>query len=144
MTLATATLTDYPARYFSAWNQRDVGTALRVIADSVHWQDPSLPTPITDHDGASGFFTAAWAGFPDMAFHAVGEPLVDSANGQVSQQWRMVGTHTGEGFPPGVAPTGRAFDVSGMDVWQIGADGRAVAVRAYWDVLGLMTQLGLA
>jgi hypothetical protein len=55
----------------------------------------------------------------------------------------MVGTHTGEGFPPGVPPTGRAFDVPGTDVWQVGNDGRALTVRAYWDVAGLMAQLGL-
>jgi steroid delta-isomerase-like uncharacterized protein len=143
MTLATTDLSTYPARYFAAWNQRDLATALDVIAEPVDWQDPSLPTPITDHDGASGFFTAAWAGFPDLAFHPVGDPLFDSANRRVSQEWRMVGTHTGEGFPPGVAPTGRAFDVAGTDVWQVGDDSRALAVRAYWDVAGLMAQLGV-
>jgi steroid delta-isomerase-like uncharacterized protein len=143
MTLAATDLVVYPSRYFAAWNQRDLNSALRVIAESVDWQDPSLPTPITDHDGASGFFTAAWSGFPDLAFHPVGDPLVDAANRRVSQEWRMVGTHTGEGFPPGIPPTGRAFDVPGIDVWQVGDDGRALAVRAYWDVMGLMAQLGL-
>jgi steroid delta-isomerase-like uncharacterized protein len=144
MTLATTNLAAYPGRYFAAWGQRDLATALDVIADAVDWQDPSLPAPITDHDGAAGFFTAAWTGFPDLAFHAVGDPLIDTANRRVSQEWRMVGTHTGEGFPAGVAPTGRAFDVAGTDVWQVDDDGRAVAVHAYWDVLALMAQLGLA
>jgi steroid delta-isomerase-like uncharacterized protein len=143
MTLATTELAAYPARYFAAWNQRDLATALDAIASSVNWQDPSLPAPITDHDRASGFFTAAWAGFPDLAFLPVGDPLIDPVNHRVSQEWRMVGTHTGEGFPPGVPPTGRAFDVAGTDVWQVGHDGRALAVRAYWDVAGLMAQLGL-
>jgi steroid delta-isomerase-like uncharacterized protein len=143
MTLATTDLCTYPARYFAAWNQRDLATALDAIAETVDWQDPSLPAPITDHDGASGFFTAAWSGFPDLAFHAVGDALIDAANRRVSQEWRMVGTHTGEGFPPGVPPTGRAFDVAGTDVWQVGQDGRALAVHAYWDVAGLMAQLGL-
>jgi SnoaL-like domain len=141
---ATTTLSAYPARYFAAWSQRDLATALDVIAEVVDWQDPSLPAPITDHDGAAGFFTAAWAGFPDLAFHPVGEPLVDTDGQRVSQEWRMVGTHTGQGFPPGITPTGRAFDVAGTDVWQVGPDSRATAVHAYWDVLGLMAQLGLA
>ena len=140
----TTDLSDYPARYFAAWSQRDLATALDVIAADVQWEDPSLPTPITDHEQAGGFFTAAWAGFPDMAFHAVGEPLIDVANRRVSQEWRMVGTHTGEGFPPGAAPTGRPFDVAGTDVWQIDQDGRAISVHAYWNVGTLLTQLGLA
>lgn len=140
---ATA-LTGYPARYFAAWSQRDLATALDVIAENVEWQDPLLPEPITDREGAAGFFAAAWSGFPDMAFHALGAPLVDAANNRVTQEWRMTGTHTGEGFPAGVPPTGRAFDVTGMDVWEVDADGRAVSVHAYWNVATLLTQLGLA
>lgn len=144
MTAATTDLAAYPARYFAAWNQRDVGTALAVIAETVHWEDPSLPTPITDHEQAGGFFIAAWSGFPDLALHPVGEPLLDVVNRRVSQEWRMVGTHTGEGFPPGVAPTGRAFDIPGFDVWQVNDDGRAVSVHAYWNVGTLLAQLGLS
>ncbi|MDP7723615.1 ester cyclase [Mycobacterium sp. TY814] len=143
----TAEITDicaYPARYFAAWNQRDLATALAAIAETVHWEDPSLPAPITDHEQAGGFFTAAWSGFPDLTFHAVGEPLVDVLNRRVSQEWRMVGTHSGEGFPPGVAPTGRQFDIPGTDVWQVDNDGRAASVHAYWNLGTLLTQLGLA
>ena len=144
MTLATTDLAGYPARYFAAWSQRDLATALDVIAERVDWRDPSLPEPITDHEGAAGFFTAAWAGFPDMAFIPVGDPLIDIANNRITQEWRMVGTHTGEGFPPGVPPTGRAFDVTGTDVWEVDPEGRATSVHAYWNVLTLLAQLGLA
>lgn len=143
MTLATTDLASYPARYFAAWSQRDLATALAVIAPAVDWQDPSLPAPIADHEGAGAFFTSAWAGFPDLEFIAVGTPLLDTVGGRVAQEWRMVGTHTGEGFPPGVPPTGRAFDVSGTDVWEIDGEGRAVSVHAYWNVTTLLTQLGL-
>ncbi|MDT5224227.1 MAG: hypothetical protein QOG19_1634 [Mycobacterium sp.] len=55
----------------------------------------------------------------------------------------MVGTHLGEGFPPGVAPTGRGFDIQGFDVWQVDTDGRAVSVHANWNVGMLLAQLGL-
>ena len=103
----TSDLAGYPARYFAAWTQRDLDTGLDVIAETVDWQDPSLPEPITDREGAAGFFTAAWSGFPDMAFHPVGEPLVDTANNRVTQEWRMTGTHTGEGFPPECRPPER-------------------------------------
>jgi steroid delta-isomerase-like uncharacterized protein len=143
MATATTDLAGYPARYFAAWSQRDLAVALNVIAETVDWQDPSLPTPITDREGAAGFFTAAWSGFPDLAFIPVGEPLVDGANQRITQEWRMVGTHTGEGFPPGVPPTGKSFDVSGMDVWEVDDAGRATSVHAYWNVPTLLAQLGL-
>jgi steroid delta-isomerase-like uncharacterized protein len=144
MTLTAADLAAYPARYFAAWSQRDIAKALSVIADNVDWQDPGLPEPITNREDVAAFFSAAWSGFPDLAFHPVGEPLVDTANRRVSQEWRMVGTHTGDGFPPGVPPTGRPFDVTGTDVWQVDDEGRAVSVHAYWNVAALMAQLGLA
>lgn len=144
MTTATTDLAGYPARYFAAWGQRDVAAALCVIADNVDWQDPSLPEPITGHEAAAAFFTAAWSGFPDLRMLPIGEPLVDAANRRICQEWRMVGTHTGEGFPPGVPPTGRAFDITGSDVWQVDGTGRAVSVHAYWNVPTLLTQLGVA
>jgi steroid delta-isomerase-like uncharacterized protein len=143
MTAVSIDLAGYPARYFAAWTQRDLGTALDVIAETVDWQDPSLPEPITDREGAAGFFTAARSGFPDMAFHPVGVPLVDTANNRVTQEWRMTGTHTGEGFPPGVPPTEKAFDVAGIGVWEVDGAIRATSVHAYWNVGTLLTQLGL-
>lgn len=143
MTAVSLDLAGYPARYFAAWSQRDLAAALDVVAENVHWHDPSLPEAISNREGAAAFFTAAWSGFPDMAFHPVGEPLVDTANNRVTQEWRMTGTHTGEGFPPGVPPTGKAFDVAGMDVWDVDDAGRATTVHAYWNVGTLLTQLGL-
>lgn len=143
MTTATTDLAGYPARYFAAWNQRDLAVALNVVAETVDWHDPSLPSPITDREGAAGFFTAAWSGFPDLAFIPVGEPLIDVTNQRITQEWRMVGTHTGEGFPPGVPATHRSFDVTGVDVWQLDHYGRAVSVHAYWNVATLLAQLGL-
>jgi len=143
MTAVSLDLAGYPARYFAAWSQRDLAAALDVVAENVHWQDPSLPEAISDRDGAAAFFTAAWSGFPDLKMLPIGEPLVDAANRRVSQEWRMIGTHAGEGFPPGVPPTGHAFDVTGTDVWQVDDGGRAVSVHAYWNVMTLLAQLGL-
>ncbi|MDV2477104.1 ester cyclase [Rhodococcus zopfii] len=137
------TLESYPQRYFEAWSQRDIDVALDVISPQVDWRDPSLPAPITDHEGARDFFVSAWQGFPDLKFEAIGTPIVDVARRRVTHEWRMIGTHTGEGFPPGVPPTGKPFDIPGADIWEVDEHGRAVSVRAYWDVATLMRQLGL-
>ena len=138
-----ATLAAYPARYLAAWSQRDIDTALDVVATELHWVDPSLPAPMTTREQARGFFTATWHGFPDLRMEPVGSPLVDAARGRVAQEWRMTGTHTGEDFPPGVPATGKAFDVTGTDIWELDQDGTAVSIHAYWDVATLMNQLGL-
>ncbi|SBW22755.1 hypothetical protein FDG2_3086 [Candidatus Protofrankia californiensis] len=137
-------LTTYPTRYFAAWNGRDLDVVAGLLASRFSWVDPSLPAEITDLEGAHGFFQAGWQGFPDLRFDLVGDPLVDEVTGRVAQEWRMIGTHTGEGFPPGVPPTGRAFDLPGTDVFTVDAEGRAIAIHAYWDVTTLARQLGLA
>lgn len=142
-TLSTDVLTEYPARYCAAWSQRDVAVALQVIHPEVHWVDPLLPEPLTDHEGAAGFFQGAWQGFPDLRIEPLGEPLVDVAHGRVSAEWRMTGTHTGE-FPPGAPISGNAFEVLGSDTWQVDDEGRAVSVQAYYDSLTLLRAIGLA
>lgn len=139
-----STLEAYPQRYLDSWGQRDIDVALNVIAPQVDWRDPSLPEPLVDREGARGFYVAAWQGFPDMEFKPVGSPIVDVTRSRVAHEWRMIGTHTGDGFPPGVPATGKAFDVPGMDVWEVDGEGRAISVHAYWDVALLLSQLGLA
>lgn len=49
----------HPQRYFDARNQRDIATALRVLAPTIRWTDPLAPEPMTDHDAVSAFFGAA-------------------------------------------------------------------------------------
>ena len=142
MPLTATALAAYPARYFDAWNAQDIEMALDVIADDIEWVDPLLPAPLDSKDGARGFFEGSWAGLPDLRLEAVGEPLVDEANGRVACEWRMTGTHRGE--LAGIPATGKPFDVAGTDVWEIDADGRATSVHAYYDAATLMRQLGLA
>ncbi|GAC49192.1 ester cyclase [Gordonia aichiensis] len=139
-----STLLAYPQRYLDSWGQRDISVALDVISPEIRWFDPSLPEPLVDTEGARLFYESTWQGFPDITFQPVGSPIVDLDRGLVAHEWRFTGTHTGEGFPPGVPPTGKSFDVPGMDVFRVDANGRAVEIHAYWDVLNLMTQLGLA
>lgn len=59
-----ATLEAYPARYLAAWSQRDIDTALDVVATELHWVDPSLPAPMTTRDEARAFFVALGKAFP--------------------------------------------------------------------------------
>jgi steroid delta-isomerase-like uncharacterized protein len=137
-------IVSYPERCFSAWNQRDLAVVEKILAPSFSWIDPSLPAELTEYEGARGFFAASWQGFPDIAFEAISEPLVDLQGGRVACEWRMTGTHVGEGFPPGIPPTGKAFNLDGTDVFTVADDGRATAIRAYYDSATLLRQLGLA
>jgi steroid delta-isomerase-like uncharacterized protein len=137
-------LSSYPARYFAAWNGHDIEGVAGLLASTFSWIDPSLPAELTDQEGAHGFFQSSWLAFPDIQFEAIGEPLVDEAAGRVAHEWRMTGTHTGDGFPPGVPATGKSFDLCGTDVFTVDDQGRATSIRAYYDAATLARQLGLA
>lgn len=143
MTTVAQHLATFPERYYAAWNGRDVSVLESIVAPSFSWIDPLLPAELSEYDGARMFFQGAWQGFPDIAFEAIGEPLVDESAGRVAGEWRMTGTHSGEGFPPGVPPTGKPFDIKGTDVWTVDGEGRATSVRAYYDTATLVRQLGL-
>ncbi|TCK26353.1 ester cyclase [Pseudonocardia endophytica] len=140
---ARSALEAYPQRYFDAWNQRDPSIALEVIHPKVHWTDPLLPEPLTDHEGAGGFFGGAWTGFPDIRFEAVGAPLVDEQHARVACAWMMTGTHLGE-FPAGVPASNASFSIPGADVWEVDSEGRAVSVHAFYDSIALLRAIGIA
>jgi hypothetical protein len=142
-TQAPELIASYPERYFAAWNGRDLAVVESILTPSFSWIDPSLPVELTEYDGARGFFGASWQRFPDLAFEALGGPLVDAAAGRVAQEWRMTGTDLGESVPPGSPPTRNAFDLLGTDVFTIDEDGRATAIRAYYDAATLARQIGL-
>ncbi|MFC7303689.1 ester cyclase [Streptomyces monticola] len=100
-----------------------------------------------DHDLAPGqgpgrqglleFFGALTAGFPDLRL----VPRHISADEEhVSMAFTVSGTHGGE-FN-GIAPTGRHFEVSGVEIFRFAA-GQAVERWGLIDDFGILTQLGL-
>uniref|UniRef100_UPI00073EB5F3 nuclear transport factor 2 family protein n=1 Tax=Gordonia desulfuricans TaxID=89051 RepID=UPI00073EB5F3 len=115
--------------------------ALDAFAPTLRWTDPLLPTPLTSREGARGFLLFGWEAFPDLRFEPVGRPLVDEVARTVAQEWIMTGSDSGVGYRPGEAPSGRSFEVAGMDVWGVDEHGRAVSVAAYWDAGHLSRQL---
>jgi steroid delta-isomerase-like uncharacterized protein len=141
---AVDVLESFPERYIAAWNQRDVETALQVLAPQFTWTDPLFPPDMPPLDAASAFFAGVWQGFPDLTVEARGPKFIDAERGRVAQQWTIRGTHTGDGFPPGIPPTQKAFDVNGMGLWTVDADGRATSLEANYDTMTMLRQLGLA
>ena len=82
------------------------------------------------------------AGFPDAAY------AVESFTGlgdSFADEWTFTGTHTRPyPMPDGtvLAPTGRRVEIRGMEFVQV-RDGKIVIDNLYWDIVGVMVQLGL-
>lgn len=66
------------------------------------------------------FLAQFWVGFPDLTSH---EEALIADQDLVTIRWTITGTHTGTFF--GVAPTGNAISVGGMDVLRV-EDGKIV------------------
>ena len=75
--------------------------------------------------------------FPDIAFEH--EEMLSSGD-RVIHRWTLTGTHRGELM--GIAPTGQAVRVSGIEINRI-ADGKIAESWAMSDLRGLLEQLGV-
>ena len=78
---------------------------------------------------AQGFMT----GFPDMT--VVMDALHLQADG-VIYHWTLTGTNTGPGG------TGRSVNISGFEVWEIGANGLIASSQGHFDSDEYRRQLG--
>jgi steroid delta-isomerase-like uncharacterized protein len=140
---ASLDLAQFCARYLAAWNGHDATTVADLVTDDIVWEDPALPAPARGVPAVQEFMRTAWVTFPDLRFDETDDPHCTFDAGRVAWRWRMRGTMTGPIEPPGFAPTGRAMEVEGVDLWRM-RDGRIAHLRAYYDVDGLARQLGLA
>src|SRR3954447_25167607 len=111
------------ARYLLAWNDHDAAAIADLVTDDVVWEDPALPGPARGAAAVQEFMRAAWLGFPDLRFDETDRPHRTASGDQVAWRWRMRGMMTGLLDPPGFAPTGRAMEIEGVDLWTM-RDGR--------------------
>lgn len=88
-------------------------------------------------DGLKGFFRKMRAAFPDLK----AEPVeIAATDDHVAMRYTLSGTH--EGPFQGVAPTGRRFEVSALQLARF-ENGRCVERWGSTDELGMMKQLGI-
>ena len=81
--------------------------------------------------------------FPDYVFSAP-RPLALALDRLTAYApWRMTATNLGPFEPPGFAPTGRAVDLYGIDVWQF-RNGLVWRYQAVYNYSVIARQLGLA
>jgi steroid delta-isomerase-like uncharacterized protein len=132
---------EFAERYGDALNSHDADLFDELVTPDVVWLDPALPEPARGVEDVKDFLRRSWVAFPDLRFTA-GRTWLDPHEDSVCWAWRMQGTHRGPIEPPGFAPTGRAIDIDGIDVWDF-ADGRIGRYRAYYDMAELARQLGV-
>lgn len=129
-------------RLLSVWNDHDTTVLPELVTEDVTWVDPARPNALQGVDAVRRFMEDSWRGMPDLHFDTAGPNCFAGNEPVVLTPWRMTGTHLGQFDPPGYAPTGRHFDVEGVDRYTF-RNGRLAVYRAYYDVQDLAQQIGL-
>ncbi len=138
-----ASLDEFCARYMDAWNSQDATRIAPLLTEDIVWHDPALPEPARGVGAVQQFMRDGWRAFPDLHFSEPDRTHRTADGDHVAWAWRMTGTFNGPLDPPGFAPTGRAMQVDGVDLWVM-RDGRIAHYRAFYDLNDLSRQLGIA
>ena len=121
------------------FNKRNLKHAEEVLSEGFTEHSPPFPGMGNDKASAIEGFRLLLDSSDDLRVEIV--DLV-SDGGRIAIRGRYSGTDTG-GSAPGVPPTGKRFDIEGIDVAVLGDDGSFVEHYGIADVMTAMGQLGL-
>jgi steroid delta-isomerase-like uncharacterized protein len=128
-------------KFFSAFNAHDLSQTKALEAPNYKAKAPGSPEAMTGDESRAynqGFLTA----FPDLNF----ELTEKIAQGDfVVINWIARGTHNGNMRTPAggtIPPTHKKAAVHGSTTFEI-KNGKAVRSWVFWDMVTLLTQLGL-
>jgi steroid delta-isomerase-like uncharacterized protein len=121
-----------------AWSGRDPAGFQSVCAEDFAYEDPLTPEPLQGVPALIAHARKLWKAFPDARVNATGERLTDGR--YACAPCKILGTH--QGRIGGVTPTGRFVVVHALVYAEL-REGRLLRVRAFFDVLGAATDLGV-
>ena len=133
---------DFAQRWIDAWNSHEVDRLLALMSEDIEYRDDAWPKPMRGHADVREFLETGWRAFPDMTFELLSGPYVIPGEPRAAFHWRGWATHTGPLDPPGFAPTGRRWELDGVDFHEY-RDGRVCKLRIAFDMLSISRQLGL-
>ncbi|MDB5097799.1 MAG: ester cyclase [Cyanobacteria bacterium RYN_339] len=132
-------LKDLIRRYATdVWNQGDPAALGDFVTTDVVYHDAAEALPIRGIDALRAFVAGHQEQTPDLALE-VQEVLADGDMGAC--RYVLTGRHVNPFM--GVAPTGKALAVPGMNLFKV-RDGKFCEIWADWNVMALMVQMGAA
>ena len=133
---------EFTQRWLEAWNSHEPDRLLALMTEDIEYRDDSWPKTMHGQADVREFLEAIWRATPDMTFELLAGPYVIPGEPRAAFHWRGGGTHTGPLEPPGFAPTGRAWELDGVDFHEY-RDGRVRRLRIAFDMMSASRQLGL-
>jgi steroid delta-isomerase-like uncharacterized protein len=124
-------------RYFSELlNQASFADASDILTPDFAFYGP-LAQDGAQAEGLKQFTLTLRAAFPNKHFTILEQFQTEAV---IVARFKMTGTH--KGFFQGIPPTGKSIDVEGADIFYF-KDGKIATVRAYFDLMIIMTQIGI-
>jgi ketosteroid isomerase-like protein len=129
------------ADILDAWNARDFDGLVGLLAPDVEWYDLGMAhPPARGREAVRAFSASVIAAFPDFRFEVI-PPLCFAPDGtRCAVHWSITATHTGVLSPPGLAPTNRRAQFTGVDLVDI-KDGQVARILSLFDPLAAGEQL---
>lgn len=136
---------DWYQSWIQAWNSHDFDGVQDIVTE-----DFVLDSPTTQHTrwhvqgqaATADYLRYVLGAYPDLQWEVTASPLYDDTLRKAAFSWRGTGHFTGRLDPPGLDGSGQAFDFSGLEVFSFRGH-RACHLRASYDLIGLMKQIGL-
>lgn len=133
---------EFAARYEQAWADADAEAIAAACTEDVEWNDPALKEPLHGRDGVRRFVTESFRMCPDFKVVTLDRPYISQTRPRVLWPYVMSGTATGPWVFFDMAPTGRRFEVEGVDSWEM-RDGLIARYSTFWDGISMSRQLGV-
>ncbi len=132
-------LPDLLTKIDQGWGEVNPSAAIaeHFAADGVLF-DMTAGEPVVGREAIAAALTVFTDAFSDMACVST---LVADDGVTATVEWAMTGTHTGE--LDGIAPTGRTFEIRGVNLLVVDDTGHLAQERSYWDSGTLLRQLGV-
>ena len=126
--------------YMAAWNERNIEKIDSFYADDVIWYDLSYDYTTKGKKNVSKAITDAFLGsVADMYWVKSGDVFI--SKNSIIYEWVYGGTFNGSW--DGVSIKNKKFEIKGLSTTTINRDGKIVAHKDYYDLLGFKKQLGL-
>jgi steroid delta-isomerase-like uncharacterized protein len=122
----------------AAWSSKDPDAFAELCDPDVHYEDPLTGEPLEGAEELGRHAVRLWAAFPDARVERTGERLADGKF--VAAPSKLLATHKAalEGLPA----TNRFIVVHCVFYCEL-RNGRLLRVRAFFDLYGAATQLGV-
>ncbi len=126
-----------------AFNQHDAEAFAALYSDSATAYDPQYAEPLRGREAIQQDIEAFFRAFPDV--QASISNVLTNGNG-VAFEVTVNGTHQGPLVTPtgDIPPTHQRIELRGGRFIRVDAEGRIIECNRYYDLAGIMVQLGLA